>query len=84
MRQYFFPQRISHSVSAANSSFLLFLIPCDTDTSILLLLLLSLLFFQNERAYSFCGTIEYMAPDIVKGGEAGHDKVCFTLVYICQ
>ncbi|KAF7252008.1 Ribosomal protein S6 kinase alpha-5 [Varanus komodoensis] len=29
---------------------------------------------KNERAYSFCGTIEYMAPDIVKGGEAGHDK----------
>nr|XP_056706681.1 ribosomal protein S6 kinase alpha-5 isoform X1 [Euleptes europaea] len=29
---------------------------------------------ENERAYSFCGTIEYMAPDIVKGGEAGHDK----------
>ncbi|XP_053126599.1 ribosomal protein S6 kinase alpha-5 isoform X6 [Hemicordylus capensis] len=29
---------------------------------------------ENERAYSFCGTIEYMAPDIVKGGEKGHDK----------
>ncbi|KAL8169044.1 UNVERIFIED_CONTAM: Ribosomal protein S6 kinase alpha-5 [Gekko kuhli] len=29
---------------------------------------------KNERAYSFCGTIEYMAPDIVKGGETGHDK----------
>ncbi|XP_066468256.1 ribosomal protein S6 kinase alpha-5 [Tiliqua scincoides] len=29
---------------------------------------------DNERAYSFCGTIEYMAPDIVKGGETGHDK----------
>ncbi|XP_077179600.1 ribosomal protein S6 kinase alpha-5 isoform X2 [Paroedura picta] len=29
---------------------------------------------ENERAYSFCGTIEYMAPDIVKGGETGHDK----------
>ncbi|KAF4788639.1 ribosomal protein S6 kinase, 90kDa, polypeptide 5 [Turdus rufiventris] len=29
---------------------------------------------KNERAYSFCGTIEYMAPDIVRGGDAGHDK----------
>ncbi|KAJ7404724.1 hypothetical protein WISP_143888 [Willisornis vidua] len=32
---------------------------------------------KNERAYSFCGTIEYMAPDIVRGGDAGHDKVKF-------
>ncbi|XP_074921742.1 ribosomal protein S6 kinase alpha-5 isoform X3 [Chelonoidis abingdonii] len=29
---------------------------------------------ENERAYSFCGTIEYMAPDIVRGGDTGHDK----------
>ncbi|XP_073205530.1 ribosomal protein S6 kinase alpha-5 isoform X3 [Lepidochelys kempii] len=29
---------------------------------------------KNERAYSFCGTIEYMAPDIVRGGDTGHDK----------
>uniref|UniRef100_A0A5F8GA19 Ribosomal protein S6 kinase n=1 Tax=Monodelphis domestica TaxID=13616 RepID=A0A5F8GA19_MONDO len=29
---------------------------------------------ETERAYSFCGTIEYMAPDIVRGGDAGHDK----------
>ncbi|TRY91783.1 hypothetical protein DNTS_023742 [Danionella cerebrum] len=27
-----------------------------------------------ERAYSICGTIEYMAPEIVAGGETGHDK----------
>lgn len=28
---------------------------------------------KNERAYSFCGTIEYMAPEVVKGGSTGHD-----------
>uniref|UniRef100_A0A8D0MZ34 non-specific serine/threonine protein kinase n=2 Tax=Sus scrofa TaxID=9823 RepID=A0A8D0MZ34_PIG len=29
---------------------------------------------EAERAFSFCGTIEYMAPDIVRGGDSGHDK----------
>ncbi|XP_033329616.2 ribosomal protein S6 kinase alpha-5 isoform X2 [Megalopta genalis] len=28
---------------------------------------------SNARAYSFCGTIEYMAPEVVRGGSAGHD-----------
>ncbi|XP_011298389.1 ribosomal protein S6 kinase alpha-5-like isoform X2 [Fopius arisanus] len=28
---------------------------------------------NNPRAYSFCGTIEYMAPEVVRGGSAGHD-----------
>lgn len=34
-----------------------------------------LLLKQVERAFSVCGTIEYMAPEIVEGGESGHDKV---------
>ncbi|XP_070578198.1 ribosomal protein S6 kinase alpha-5-like [Ptychodera flava] len=29
---------------------------------------------KDNRAYSFCGTIEYMAPEVVRGGSAGHDK----------
>lgn len=39
-------------------------------------------FTQNDgRAYSFCGTIEYMAPEIVKGGQKGHGMVSiFTLL----
>ncbi|XP_059485343.1 ribosomal protein S6 kinase alpha-5-like isoform X2 [Neocloeon triangulifer] len=28
---------------------------------------------KDQRAYSFCGTIEYMAPEVVRGGSAGHD-----------
>ena len=37
------------------------------------------LFFQNYRAYSFCGTIEYMAPEVVEGGHSGHDFVSWIL-----
>ncbi|XP_054282176.1 ribosomal protein S6 kinase alpha-5-like isoform X2 [Macrosteles quadrilineatus] len=28
---------------------------------------------KDQRAYSFCGTIEYMAPEVVHGGSTGHD-----------
>ena len=28
---------------------------------------------KEHRAYSFCGTIEYMAPEAVRGNNHGHD-----------
>uniref|UniRef100_A0A8C4VPW0 Ribosomal protein S6 kinase alpha-5 n=1 Tax=Gopherus evgoodei TaxID=1825980 RepID=A0A8C4VPW0_9SAUR len=31
-------------------------------------------FLTDEVKHIFCGTIEYMAPDIVRGGDTGHDK----------
>lgn len=37
---------------------------------------------QNYRAYSFCGTIEYMAPEVVEGGSSGHDFVSTFLFYL--
>lgn len=36
---------------------------------------------QVERAFSVCGTIEYMAPEIVEGGESGHDKVICSFMF---
>lgn len=39
-----------------------------------LMSLFSLSWLQKERTYSFCGTIEYMAPEIIRG-KAGHGKV---------
>ena len=39
---------------------------------------------QNDgRAYSFCGTIEYMAPEIVKGGQKGHGMVS-DMIFLVQ
>lgn len=59
-----------------------FFVPCHTTLKILSHFVC---LFKAERAYSFCGTIEYMAPDIVRGGDSGHDKVCSifdTFLYI--
>ena len=39
-------------------------------------------YFQNKRAYSFCGTIEYMAPEVVKGGQTGHNFVSNTHIQL--
>lgn len=39
-----------------------------------LISLFSFCCLQKERTYSFCGTIEYMAPEIIRG-KAGHGKV---------
>lgn len=39
---------------------------------------------DDQRAYSFCGTIEYMAPEVVKGGTQGHDivSVLFCILFV--
>ncbi|XP_031355974.1 ribosomal protein S6 kinase alpha-5-like isoform X2 [Photinus pyralis] len=37
---------------------------------------------EQQRAYSFCGTIEYMAPEVVRGGTIGHDIVSFFCIII--
>lgn len=34
---------------------------------------------DQARAYSFCGTVEYMAPEILRGGSEGHDIVSLLL-----
>jgi len=38
---------------------------------------------QTHRAFSFCGTIEYMAPELVKSTTAGHDFVSQSESELC-
>jgi len=41
------------------------------------------LYTQTHRAFSFCGTIEYMAPELVKATTAGHDFVSWLSASHC-
>ena len=33
-----------------------------------------LTFSHAQVTHSYCGTVEYMAPEIISGGDSGHDK----------
>ena len=40
---------------------------------------------QDSKTYSYCGTVEYMAPEVVyHQGMMGHDMVCHCVcVWVC-